>query len=286
MNETANKAGTTGETGIISGIAGDTPIALRRAIRAQEYNEQTAGRAPGYLQGNLAIVPKALAADFLLFCQRNPKPCPIVGISEPGSPRIPKLGEDLDIRTDLPGYRIFRNGRFQENARDLTDIWRDDFVAFVLGCSFSFEEALCAAQVPLRHIEAGRNVAMYRTSIEVVPAGPFSGPLVVSMRSFRPADAIQAILLSARFPLAHGAPIHIGDPARIGIADLQEPDFGDEPLIEEGDIPVFWACGVTPQLALLSSGADIIITHDPGHMLITDVPAAAAETYLSGVAAP
>lgn len=268
------------------GAASESPAAIRRRIRAGALEGPTAGLAPGYLQGNMAILPKRLADDFLLFCQRNPKPCPIIGISEPGSPLVPTLGQDIDIRTDLPAYRLFRNGERGEMVRDLRPVWRDDLVTFVLGCSFSFEEALVAAGVPVRHIGTGRNVPMFRTSIETMAAGAFSGPLVVSLRMFRPADAIQAVLLSDRFRLAHGAPIHIGDPAAIGIADIAKPDFGDPPVGEDGDIPVFWACGVTPQLALGNSGADFAITHEPGHMLITDIPAAAAETRLSGIRAP
>ncbi len=263
-----------------------SPQAVREAIRAGQHRGPTAGYAPGYLQGNLAILPKALAADFLLFCQRNPKPCPIIGIGEPGEVGLPELGDAIDIRTDVPAYRVFRGSSEYEIVDDLKTVWRDDLVTFVLGCSYSFEEALVAAGIPVRHIDAGRNVAMYRTSIEAVPAGPFSGPVVVSMRAFRPADAIQAIILSERIRLAHGAPIHIGDPAQIGIMDLSRPDFGDAPVIEDGDIPVFWACGVTPQAAIERCGAELAITHEPGHMLVTDVPAAASESRLSGIAYP
>lgn len=279
-----------GDRGLASGpaqryfeAAKTAPLAMRLDIREGKHSGPTAGLAPGYLQGNLAILPASLAADFLLFCQRNPKPCPLIGISEPGSARLPALGEDLDIRTDIPGYRLFRSGERGEMVHDLRPVWRDDLVSFVLGCSFSFEEALVAADIPVRHIEAGLNVPMYKTSIETVTAGPFSGPLVVSMRMFSASDAIQAVLLSDRFRLAHGAPIHIGDPAQIGIDSIDRPDFGDAPVGKEGDIPVFWACGVTPQLALRDSGADFAITHEPGHMLITDIPAAAADTRLSGV---
>jgi len=262
------------------------PKAVRRDIRAGRHTGPTAGLAPGYLQGNLAILPKQYAADFLLFCQRNPKPCPLIGVSEPGSAHLPDLAEDLDIRTDVPAYRLFRNGQRGEMVHDITDVWRDDLVAFVLGCSFSFEEALMAAGIPVRHIAGGRNVPMFKTSISTVPAGNFKGPLVVSMRMFRPSDAIQAILLSDRFRLAHGAPVHIGDPAAIGISDIYQPDFGDPPIGEDGDIPVFWACGVTPQLALRESGVEFAITHEPGHMLITDIPAAAVDSRLSGIGRP
>ncbi len=259
---------------------GSSPRSLRLAIREGRHLGPTVGLAPGHLQGNIAIIPEALASHFLLYCQRNPKPCPLIGVSEPGSPFLRELGEDLDIRSDLPAYRIFQGGRDYETVRDLRTAWRNDLVTFVLGCSFSFEEALQVADIPLRHVEAARNVPMYRTSIKTRSVGPFSGPLVVSMRAFRPADAIRAVLLSAQFRLAHGAPIHIGDPAQIGIADIDHPDYGDEPVIEQGDIPVFWACGVTPQAALVKSGVDLAITHEPGHMLITDIPASTAESRL------
>lgn len=260
-----------------------SPQALRQKIRQQDHKTPTMGLAPGYLQGNLAILPQAQAFDFLLFCQRNPKPCPIIGLTEAGAVNLPELGRDIDIRSDLPAYRVFRNGIPQETVNDLGALWRDDLVSFVIGCSFSFEEALQEADIPLRHLQAGSNVPMYRTSIATVPAGSFSGPLVVSMRAFPSWDAIHAILLSDRFRLAHGAPVHIGDPAQIGIDNIDTPDFGDPPYMEEGDIPVFWACGVTPQLALRHCGADLAITHAPGHMLVTDLPSSSAETRLSGL---
>ena len=260
-----------------------SPPAWRRRVRAGGHRGHTVGVAPGYLQGNLAIVPAAAAPDFLLYCHRNPKPCPLVGVSEPGDPRLPRLGADLDIRTDVPAYRVFRAGAAAERVEDLSGVWRDDLVAFVLGCSFSFEDALVAAGVPVRHLDAGRNVPMYRTSIETRAAGPFAGPLVVTLRAFRPPDAIRAILLSERFRLAHGAPVHLGDPAAIGIDDLDAPDFGDPPALEPGDVLVYWACGVTPQLALAGAGLDLVVTHEPGHMLVTDVPAASAEHALAGL---
>ena len=261
----------------------DSPAGLRARIRAGAHRTHTAGLAPGYLQGNLAIVPAAAAPDFLLYCHRNPKPCPLIGVSEPGDPRLPVLGEDLDLRTDLPAYRVFRDGGPGELVHDLLDPWRDDLVAFALGCSFSFEDALGLAGVPVRHVEAGLNVPMYRTGLPTRAAGAFAGPLVVTLRAFRPADAIRAILLSERYHLAHGAPVHIGDPGAIGIDDLARPDFGDPPVIEPGDVLVYWACGVTPQLALRGAGCDLVITHEPGHMLVTDVPAASAESALAGL---
>jgi uncharacterized protein YcsI (UPF0317 family) len=252
------------------GTVETSPRALRRAIRERRHTEQTAGQAPGYLQGNLAILPTADASDFLRFCTLNPKPCPLLGVGEPGDPHLPALGSDLDIRTDVSRYRIFRHGEPAEGTDDLLSLWRDDFVTFVLGCSFSFEEALMRAGILVRHIDAGRNVPMYVTNICTRPAGRFGGRLVVSLRGFAPSDAIRSIVVTERFPLAHGAPVHIGDPAAIGIRELGQPDFGDEPVLEPGDIPVFWACGVTPQSAIRSARPEIAVTHDPGHMLVTD----------------
>lgn len=231
----------------------------------------TAGVAPGFVQGNLAIVPENLASAFHRFCQLNPKPCPIIGMSEVGDPRIPALGIDLDIRTDLPRYRIWRDGQLAEEPTDLMAHWRDDLVAFVLGCSFSFEEALMADGLKIRHIEQGRNVPMYRTNVPCASAGPFAGQLVVSMRPFKPAEAIRAIQITTRFPAVHGAPVHIDRPELIGIKDISKPDYGDAVSIQPDEMPVFWACGVTPQSVILQSRPAFAITHAPGHMLVTDV---------------
>ena len=267
----------------VSAIEPLAPGELRHAIRRGEYRCATSGFAPGYLQGNLAILPKAYADDFLRFCQLNPKPCPLIGVSEPGSPALPGLGHDIDIRTDLSGYRVFTGSSDYESVEDLMAVWRDDLVIFALGCSFSFETAVLRAGVPLRHLDAGTEVPMYVTNIETRPSGPFKGPLVVSMRSFTPADAIKAVIISERLRIAHGAPVHLGDPARIGIADIMQPDFGEPPVIPEGDIPVFWACGVTPQMAIRNACPDLAVTHEPGHMLVTDLPAEAAEFIIGGV---
>lgn len=258
------------------------PAALRRAIRSRAFTGPTSGQAGGYLQGNLAILPERLAGDFLRYCQLNPKPCPLLGVSEPGARALPALGADLDLSTDLPLYRVFRGGARLDRVADLSPHWRDDLVSFVIGCSFSFEESLIRAGIALPHMARGRNVPMYVTNIATRPAGPFAGPLVVSMRSFSPADAIRAIVLSDRQPLAHGAPVHIGDPAAIGIKDLSRPDFGDAPLMEPGAVPVFWACGVTPQVAIRAAAPDLAITHEPGHMLVTDRPAEGAGIGLMG----
>lgn len=251
------------------------PSALRRAVREGSFCRPTTGQAGGFLQGNLAILPKNYADDFLAYCVRNPKPCPLLGVSEPGKRRIESLGVDLDISTDVPFYRVHREGAF-ETVSDLDEVWRDDLVSFVIGCSFSFEESLLRAKIPVQHIDAGRNVPMYVTNIETRAAGPFHGPMVVSMRAFSTADAIRATVLSDRQPLAHGAPVHFGDPSLIGIKDIQKPEFGDPPVLRDGDVPVFWACGVTPQMAIRNARPDIAITHEPGFMLVTDVPAEGA----------
>jgi uncharacterized protein YcsI (UPF0317 family) len=246
-------------------------LGVRLAARAGRLAGHTSSLAPGFVQGNLAILPAALAGDFLRFCQRNPKPCPVLGMSEPGSPHIPELGRDLDLRTDLPRYRVWRQGELVEEPTSIDHVWRDDLVAFVLGCSFTFEHALMEDGIPLRHVEQGRNVAMWRTSIACAPAGPFAGPMVVSMRPFAPADAIRAIQITTRFPGVHGAPVHIGHPRLIGIEDLSRPDYGDAIEIGDDEIPVFWACGVTPQAMIAAARPDFAITHAPGAMLVTDL---------------
>ena len=245
--------------------------ALRRAIRDGRHTGQTSGLARGMAQGNLLVLPKVLAGDFLRFCQLNRKPCPLLAVSEPGNPVLSRLGADIDIRTDVPRYWIYENGEFAREVGDLKRVWRSDFVAFVIGCSFSFEEALLGAGVPIRNIEMGRTVSMYRTSIDTVRAGPFGGPMVVSMRPMTPADAIRAIQICSRFPDVHGAPVHFGDPHAIGIADLATPDFGDAVDIETGEVPVFWACGVTAQTAMQAAAPPLAIGHRPGHMLVTDI---------------
>jgi len=249
----------------------DHPRDVRRAIRSRRHNGHTAGVAPGYVQGNVCILPQEYAQEFLAFCRANPKPCPLLAMSEPGNPRLPSLGEDLDIRTDVPAYRIFTDGRPEREVPDLLGLWRDDLVTFVLGCSFSFEEALMQAGLRLRYVEQGRNVPMYRTSIDTVPAGRFRGKLVVSMRPFRPADAILAIEITSRYPRVHGSPIHIGFPELIGIENLARPWAGDPTEVRADELPLFWACGITPQSVILDARPSLCITHSPGHMLVTDL---------------
>jgi uncharacterized protein YcsI (UPF0317 family) len=249
----------------------DTGVSVRHAARAGALDAPTSGLAYGYVQGNLAILPRDHAEDFLRFCQANPKPCPLLGVSEPGDPAIPALGADLDIRTDVPRYRVWRDGVLVDESRDIKSEWRDDLVSFVLGCSFSFEEALLAADVPVRHIALKRNVPMYRTSVATQRAGRFHGPLVVSMRPMKPADAIRAVQITSRLPAVHGAPVHLGFPQAIGIADIAKPDYGDAVPVEPDELPVFWACGVTPQAAIAAARVPFAITHAPGYMLVTDL---------------
>jgi uncharacterized protein YcsI (UPF0317 family) len=253
------------------GDPSQSPAELRRAIRSGAHTGHTAGLAPGYVQGNLCILPSEYAADFMLFCQRNPKPCPLLAASEPGNYRLPALGKDLDLRTDVPGYRVFRDGKQVQDVPHIRELWREDLVAFVLGCSFSFEEALIEAGLPLRYVEQGRNVPMYRTSIDTAPAGPFRGKLVVSMRPFKAADAIRAIQITSRYPGVHGAPVHLGTPGLIGIEDLSRPWAGDATEVRDDEVPLFWACGITPQSVVLDARPSLCITHVPGHMLITDL---------------
>jgi uncharacterized protein YcsI (UPF0317 family) len=247
-----------------------TGVAARLIVRRGEHAGPTSGLAPGFVQANLAILPHALAEDFLRFCQLNPKPCPLIGVSAPGDWRLPELGEDLDIRTDLPRYRVWRNGVSVEEPTDLMRWWRDDLVIFAIGCSFSFEQALIEDGIELRHFTCNCTVPMYRTSIETVPAGPFHGPLVVSMRPMKPADAIRAVQITTRFPSVHGAPVHLAKPESIGIKDIGKPDWGDAVPIHDDEIPVFWACGVTPQSVIMAVKPEFCITHYPGAMLVTD----------------
>lgn len=244
---------------------------VRAACRAGVYTGPTPGLALGFVQANLVILPRDWAFDFLLFCQRNPKPCPVLDVTEPGSPEARLVAPGSDLRTDLPAYRVWRNGELVEEPNEITSHWRDDLVSFVIGCSFTFENALMAAGVPVRHIEQGANVPMYRTNIDCKPAGRFSGPLVVSMRPLLPAQAVKATQVCSRFPRAHGAPVHIGDPGAIGISDIAQPDFGDAVEVRAGELPVFWACGVTPQAAVMSAKPPLAITHKPGHMFLTDL---------------
>ncbi|MEP3783992.1 putative hydro-lyase [Ascidiaceihabitans sp.] len=264
-----------------SDLVSATAHDVRAAIRTGAYSGHTAGLAAGKLQCNLAILPERYALDFLRFCQRNPKPCPLVGVGDTGNPMLPTLGADIDIRTDVPKYRVFRDGTLSDEVTDISHVWADDLVTVALGCSFTFENALLRHNIPVRHIEDAKNVPMFRSSIALSPAGPFGGQMVVTMRPIPLAQIDQARDISAKFPQAHGAPIAIGDPHAIGIIDLGQPDWGDAVDIKDGEIPVFWACGVTPQNVLLDAGLPVCITHSPGHMLIADVAEDAETTILN-----
>lgn len=249
----------------------ETGWAVRQRVRRGEWKHPTGGMAPGYVQANLAILPRDLAADFQRFCMLNPKPCPLLATSEPGDPTLPTLGKDIDIRTDIGTYRVWRDGVMVEEVHDITHLWRDDLVAFLLGCSHSFEEALMADGLRLRHCDEGKPVPVYYTNVPTVPAGPFHGPLVVSMRSFKPADAIRAIQVTSRFPSVHGAPVHIGMPEMIGITDMTKVDAGGMVVVPDDELPLFWACGVTPQAVVAATKPPFCITHAPGCMLVTDL---------------
>ena len=248
-----------------------TGSAVRAACRSALWTAPTCGLANGFAQANLVVLPKTLAFDFLLFCQRNPKPCPLLDVTEPGDPIPWHVAPEADLRTDLPRYRIWRDGELIDEPTDITKYWQDDFVSFVIGCSFTFEAAMQRAGLPVRHLDQGVNVPMYRTSIECRSAGVFHGPLVVSMRPMTPSNAVRAVQITSRYPAVHGAPVHIGDPSAIGITDISKPDFGDAVEVHEDEVPVFWACGVTPQAAIMAAKPPLVITHSPGCMFVTDV---------------
>lgn len=247
-----------------------TPAGARTAYRSGLV-APSSGHAPGFTQVNLVVLPRDWAWDMLLFGQRNPQPVPLLDVTDAGSPRT-ELAPEADLRTDLPLYRVWRDGELVEEVPDITALWREDLVAFLVGCSFSFEQALLEAGVPVRNIEQGRNVAMYRTHRECRPAGRLSGPLVVSMRPVPAPLVPTAVQVTARMPQVHGAPVHVGAPEQLGIADLDAPDFGEPIEFHDGDVPVFWACGVTPQAALMATRPPFAITHAPGHMFVTDIP--------------
>jgi uncharacterized protein YcsI (UPF0317 family) len=244
---------------------------LRSAIRRGEFRAPTAGQAAGHVQTNLVILPAVDADDFERFCRENDRPCPLVERTAPGDFVPRRSAPAADLRTDVPRYRVFRDGMLADEPTDIRNLWRDDLVGFLIGCSFTFETALNNAGLAVRHIEEGRNVPMYRTSVPCRPAGKFAGPLVVSMRPYLPEQIPQVIEITGRFPTMHGAPLHVGDPSVLGIADLARPDFGDAVTVRDGEIPVFWACGVTPQLALAAARPALAITHSPGYMFVTDL---------------
>lgn len=240
-------------------------------MRNGDFAKPTSGLCEGYIQANLVILPKELAFDFLLFCQRNPKSCPLIDVTDVGS-YVPKMSApQADLRTDLPKYRVYQNGEVIDEPTDIIEYWTEDMVGFLIGCSFTFEEALIKNGIPMRHNEENVNVPMYITTIEAASAGKFAGPTVVSMRPIKERDVIRAVQVTSRFPSVHGAPIQIGNPEAIGILNVNQPDFGEAVTIKEGEVPVFWACGVTPQAIAMHMKPTLMITHAPGHMFITDL---------------
>jgi uncharacterized protein YcsI (UPF0317 family) len=249
---------------------GSAPAEIRRRIRKGEWHRPTTGLAPGYVQANLVMLPHEQAFPFLLFCVRNPKPCPILDVLEPGQVE-PRIAPGADLRTDLPKYRVYEHGLFKTEVEEVTSLFHKGMVSFLLGCSFSFEAAMLAAGLPIRNMEEGKNVSMYVTNRPCAPAGPFSCPLVVSMRPLTPEQAVRAVQVTTRFHLTHGAPVHMGSPEAIGIKNLNRPEFGDPVTLHPGEIPVFWACGVTSALAALSAKLPLVITHSPGHMFVSDL---------------
>jgi len=249
-----------------------TAAELRKIIRQQRFDRPTAGFAVGYAQANVVILPAAVAEEFAEFCRANAQACPLIDRTSPGDPHPRRVAPGADLRTDVPRYRVFRNGRAEvDEPREIGPLWHDDFVGFLLGCSFTFEHAIQAAGLSIRHVEQGRNVPMYCTNRPCDSAGRFAGPLVVSMRPFREAEVSRVVEISRRFPRMHGAPVHVGDPRELGIADLARPDFGEAVTVGTGEVPLFWACGVTPQQALRQARVPLCITHSPGYMFVTDL---------------
>ena len=259
-------------------VAPMAPDELRRRCREGDYAGPTSGHAPGYVQANVVILPQREADEFAVFCERNPKPCPVLEVHAPGDPEPRAIAPGADIRTDVPRYRVFRDGRPVDAPTDIAGLWRDDLVTFLLGCSFIAEAALTQAGLRLAHVAETGFVPMYRTSLATVPAGRFHGPMVVSMRPFTPDEADHAHRVTSAYPMAHGAPVHRGDPGAIGIADVTAPEYGKPVTIRPGEIPVFWACGVTPQEAILNARPSLAITHAPGQMFVADVTADSTRT--------
>ncbi|WP_419726724.1 putative hydro-lyase [Terrisporobacter petrolearius] len=249
----------------------ESPVKVRKMIREGKYSKPTSGICSGYAQANLVILPKDLAYDFLLFTQRNPKSCPILEVSDEGSRSLKYIAKGVDIAKDIPKYRVYENGILRGEYEDVEEFWQEDFVSFLIGCSFSFESELIKNHIEVRHIAQGRNVPMYKTNIECIEAGIFKGNMVVSMRPIPYNQVIKAVTVTEQFPKVHGTPIHIGDPKIIGIEDINSPEFGDSVTIKKGEVPIFWPCGVTPQSVVMNVKPSIVITHSPGHMLITDI---------------
>lgn len=248
-----------------------TPRQFRQLVRQGLHRGPTAGQCEGYVQANLMILPQHYASAFQTFCSLNAKACPLLAVGEPGSWALPSLGSDIDVRVDIPAYSVYKEGKLTETRTDLTDIWQDDLVVFALGCSFSFEFLLHSNKIPVRHVELNGSAPVYITDIPNTSFGPFAGNLAVSMRPLKPSDAIKAIKITSQYPQVHGAPIHFGRPGDIGIKDLDAPDFYGVTDVRAGEVPVFWACGLTPQVAVMTANLPIAIGHAPGHMLVTDM---------------
>ncbi|MDJ0775149.1 MAG: putative hydro-lyase [Mastigocoleus sp. MO_167.B18] len=247
------------------------PSEIRQLCRCGKLDTPTPGLGLGFVQANLVVLPYTLAFEFLLFCQRNPKACPILDVTEIGDPEPKIIAPEADIRTDLPRYKIFRHGNFIEETTDIRKFWRNDLVAFLIGCSFSFENAMLNSGLSVRHLEEKKNVPMYKTNIQCISTQTFSSPLVVSMRPLSADKVVRAVEVTSRYYKAHGSPVHIGNPDAIGIEDLAKPDHGDTVTINDGEVPVFWACGVTTQTAILQAKPELAITHSPGHMFVSDL---------------
>jgi uncharacterized protein YcsI (UPF0317 family) len=252
--------------------AASTPADVRRLIRNGSVTGQTSGMCSGYAQANLCVLPREYAYDFLLFTQRNQKSCPVLEVTDTGSRSLSHIASDADVATDIPQYRVWKQGELAGEYSDVVSFWRHDLVSFLIGCSFSFEFELLAAGIEVRNISLGCNVPMYVTNIDAVPAGVFSGKVVVSMRPVPYEKLVSAVTVTAQMPRVHGAPVHIGNPEIIGISDIAHPDFGDAVPVHPGEVPVFWCCGVTPQAVVMQSKPSFCITHAPGHMFITDLP--------------
>lgn len=257
-------------TGCYAQLSGESIDFVRNAIRSGRYAGHTAGLCRGLLQCNLVILKADVSADFERFCRRNPKACPLIAVSTIGQPRFEGLGGQIDVRTDLPLYNIYQSGTLIRHEQDISSYWQDDFVAFAIGCSFTFERALIDAGITMRHVESDLTVPMYKTNVPTQSAGAFGGQTVMSMRPIKHADVDAVFKICQQYPHAHGEPLHVGNPQEIGITDLNAPDWGEKVVINEGETPVFWGCGVTSQVAITTAAPKLCITHAPGAMLITD----------------
>jgi uncharacterized protein YcsI (UPF0317 family) len=275
IRETTQEGGLGRTGGMIMAMDRETlkkmhPKDIRELIRKQEFTEHTMAIAEDYTQANLAIVPRKFALQFMIFCQRNPKPCPVLEVTEPGIPTLRYLSDSADLRTDIPQYRVFKNGECVDEPFDIAGYWRDDLVAFLLGCSATFDHVLNAEGIYLRHFEQGKVPPVFITNIQCEPAGPFKGPMVVTERPIKISQLDRVIQICSRYPLMHGTPVHYGDPKRIGIEDPDKVDWGDRTVVLHDEIPVFWACGVTPQTIAMNAKLDLMITHYPAKMFLTD----------------